>query len=170
MAMVFYIVEWWPNKHKRLLCERLTYAHGIYMLYTYDRRRDVYIDYGCAKDMTKVRYMLAMKYNMFGYMELYRHFEDVANLFTTRHLPRLIYVDTSDMFCTREGDTLAYLKFKYDGRERVITKIDWRLDGPPPKDIYEALVRLNDYANGSTWVVFKIRAGYALAYEVYPSP
>jgi hypothetical protein len=53
----------------------------------------------------------------------------------------------------------------------VITKMDWRLDESPPTEIYETLERLNDYAttvNG--WVVFKIRAGYAKAYEVHSIP
>jgi hypothetical protein len=63
---MFYIVEWWPTKHKSLLCERLTYVHGIYMLYTYDERYNIYVDYGCTKDLAKVRLLLAMKYKMFG--------------------------------------------------------------------------------------------------------
>jgi len=168
---MFYIVEWWPTKHKRLLCERLTYGHGVYMLHMYDEQRDIYVDYGCAKDLARVRLMLAMKYSMFGYMELFKSFEEAAQFFTTRHLPRLIYVDTSDMFCVRKGDTLAYLEWKYGGREMVITKMDWRFDESPPTEIYETLERLNDYAttvNG--WVVFKIRAGYAKAYEVHSIP
>ncbi len=168
---MLYIVEWWPTKHKRLLCERLTYVYGVYMLHMYDERRDIYVDYGCAKDLAGVRFMLAMKYSMFGHMELFKSFEEAAQLFTRRHHPRLIYVDTSDMFCVRKGDTLAHLEWKYSGREMIITKIDWRLDEPLPTDIYETLERLNDYAttvNG--WVVLKIRAGYADAYEVHPIP
>ena len=168
---MFYIVMWWPTRHKRLVCERLTYAHGVYMLHLYDEQRDIYVDYGCTNDMAQVKYTLATKYNSFGYIELFRSFEEAAQLFTTKHLPRLIYVDTSDMFCAHRGDTLAYLEWKYDGRERVITKMDWRLDGPPPTEFYETLVRLNDYATAvNRWVVFKIRAGYAEAYEVRPIP
>jgi len=167
MELYYVLVQNTPPPPRLVPCERVAAAGGFW-LYSYDPKYDIYIDEVLLKDLGQLKLLITKRYGWLEETFLVRRFEEVANLFVLRAYPRVIYLTPRERFCTRLGDTLLYADLKGDNIKNVKK---WWLDGEEPKTVSEALEKLSGYAQKhDKWIIFKHRAGYATAYEAYPSP
>jgi hypothetical protein len=75
--------------------------------------------------------------------------DKAARLFVPSPFPRIIRLAVDEWFCARRGDNLLYAEWSHVDGGVVVKKMEWQLDGEPPKTIDEALSRLNEYGENT---------------------